>query len=115
MTWKATKSKIKVFRQELGFSLGRLIVTSTSLSASGILTYQVFFWLRDGEWLNLPALRLLEWVSVNTQNPDLLSWAENPGSWHAVHDLFALCPLWLFLALIGVLLAALVSQLFGFD
>lgn len=69
------------------------------ISAPGVLIYQCFLWLREGEWVGLSATFFFKYF-LSPDSP-LIYWLDNPESWHGVHKLITATPLSVFLLLVG--------------
>lgn len=56
------------------------------LSGVGIVIYQVFFWLYNGEWFSLPISTILFSKTFFSFYPDfIVSWFTEPQSWLGLH------------------------------
>ena len=70
------------------------------IAAAGVLIFQCFLWLREGEWVGLSATLFFEYF-LSPEGP-FVHWLDNPESWHGVHKLITATPLSVFLLLVGI-------------
>ncbi len=61
------------------------------LSATAVLSYQTFLWLRHGAWLPFQMWNVLEWIGW--QNPPLLTWTGLQPLIDLVWELIGNCPI----------------------
>jgi len=90
------------------FGVVALVGLLVALAGLAVLAYQVYFYLRNGQWLP---------VSVMSAAAPHVPWLRDPRSWVGLHklvrDALALCPLSLALVLLGWMIAGLGSGLRG--
>lgn len=69
------------------------------LAGIGIFGFQIFIYLKSGQWIELPLLMVAFWPS------EFVSWLYNPNSWiglqKIIYGALELIPLSLFLVLVG--------------
>ena len=86
------------------------LATSVALGGFGLLGYQVFLFLKQGDWTPFPLL-----VAFNAlfENTTLQEWLHNPGSWFGLQELVSWIlqetPLSLALIVPGTLAAFLIA------
>ena len=70
------------------------------LSGVGVFVYQIYEWLRYGEWVPMSILWLLNF------HEGLQSWVYYPTEWVGVHTALGWVPLSLTLFLLGIVILA---------
>lgn len=99
----------------IGYNLRRFIFgfvvfagLLVAIAGLAVLAYQVFYYLRNGQWLS---------ISVMSVGAPYIPWLRDPQSWiglyRLVRDALTLCPLSLALVLLGWMIAGFGSGLRG--
>ena len=70
------------------------------IAAAGVVLYQCFLWLKEGEWVGMSATLFFRYY-LSPDSP-FVHWLDNPESWFGVHKLIIATPLSVFLFLSGV-------------
>ncbi|MEA3486130.1 MAG: hypothetical protein U9R20_00520 [Thermodesulfobacteriota bacterium] len=82
-----------------------LIGVAILLAGFFIIFWQLFIWLKHGEWRNISLLKVVLYIGIDP----IVSWLKNPQSWFGVHKIiywfFISFPLSLFLIITGFMLA----------
>lgn len=90
MTPLGLKNKVAKAFQLGGVTFLHIIGVCAGYSALWIWGYQIFWWLKDGRWIEFPLMKLLFyiprelWPSWFT-SPN--SWLQDPQSWFGLHKL----------------------------
>lgn len=81
-------------------AIGPLFVTS----GIGFFIYQIYSWLRNGEWVQYSLIWALSYVE------SIQSWSYYPTEWIGVHKILDIIPFSIFLIAIGVFIFIGVSN-----
>ena len=71
--------------RDIFLGIGVLI---SSLGGFGFLGYQIYLYLKGGEWISYSALHLVKQIS-----PQAEAWTINPDSWLGLHSVLDWLPL----------------------
>jgi hypothetical protein len=81
------------------WSLIPVVGTSFVFSGIGLFIYQIYFWLKNGEWTEYSLLWPLSYIE------NLQSWVYYPIEWVGVHKILDFIPFPIFLVAMGVVIA----------
>lgn len=93
-------------------SLRNTLVTSGAFTIVGgiaIYLYQIYMWLRNGEWLRLSLVdfgKVIYESEYNFFGDDFSAWFYYPSDWAGVHTTLNHIPLTLSIIIIGIALIA---------
>ena len=89
---------------------GNVVAIAGVLISTGILGWQVFGWLKSGDWTPLPLASLgLREAAEFLEHQELRNWAVNPSNWIGLHKFLD----WLNVAVAPILIGMLLARVFG--
>ena len=93
------------YNNTIDFIWGTILIVVFAGSLIGgpaLLFYQIFRYLKDGEWISYSFLNGLEFLGGSIEQ-----WVLHPADWVGLHTLFGKLPLSLSIVIVGFIISAM--------